>query len=55
MKIFRLIREFFLEWSRSSTVMQNVIIHVKQNLKINCKLEIILVDLLKFKIRVTRI
>ena len=31
--------------------MQNVTLHVKQNLKINCKLEVILIDLLKFKIR----
>ena len=29
MRIFKMIRGFFLKWSRSSKIMQNVIFHVK--------------------------
>ena len=29
MKVIKMIREFFLKWSRSSKIMQNVIFHVR--------------------------
>ena len=38
MKIFKMIRGFFLKWSRSSKIMQNVVVHVKlyvQSLTLN--------------------